>query len=137
MKQSVLFICTHNSARSQMAEGLLNHFHGERFMAYSAGTEATRVHPAAIHALADIGIDISRHSSKRIDTFKGETFDVVVTVCDNAQESCPFFPGKRVIHKSFRDPSRSVGGEEKILQAFKDVRDEIRDWIDAEFKEMV
>lgn len=116
-----------------MAEGLLNHFHGERFKAYSAGTEATHVHPAAIRALVDIGIDISRHSSKRIDTFKGETFDVVVTVCDNAQESCPFFPGKRVIHKSFRDPSRSVGGKEELLQAFREVRDEIRVWIDEEF----
>jgi arsenate reductase len=120
-----------------MAEGLLNHLHGERFKAYSAGTEATRVHLGAIRALADIGIDISGHTSKRIDTFKGETFDIVVTVCDNARESCPFFPGKRVVHKSFRDPSRSKGGEESVLQAFREVRDEIRDWIDEEFKEKV
>jgi len=118
-----------------MAEGLLNHFHGERIEAYSAGTEATQVHPCAIRALADIGIDISDHTSKRIDTFKGETFDIVVTVCDNARESCPFFPGKRVVHKSFRDPSRSGGGEESVLQAFREVRDEIRAWIDGEFKE--
>ena len=137
VKQTVLFICTHNSARSQMAEGLLNHFHGDRFRAYSAGTEATRVHPGAIRALADMGIDISGHTSKRIDTFKGETFDIVVTVCDNARESCPFFPGKRVVHKSFRDPSRGGGGEESVLQAFREVRDEIRAWIEDEFRESV
>ena len=133
MKKSVLFICTHNSARSQMAEGLLNHFHGEHFHAYSAGTEATRVNPAAIKALADIGIDIRGQRSKRIDRFKGKSFDVVVTVCDNARESCPFFPGKRVIHRSFRDPSSVSGGEEDVLQAFIEVRDEIRTWIDEEF----
>ena len=134
MKVSVLFICTHNAARSQMAEGLLNRFHGERFKACSAGTEATRVHPGAIQALADIGIDISGATSKHIEKFKGETFDIVATVCDDAQESCPFFPGKRVIHKSFRDPSRNVGGKEKMLQTFREVRDEIRSWIDEEFR---
>jgi arsenate reductase len=91
------------------------------------------VHPCAIRALADIGIDISGHASKRIDEFKGETFDTVVTVCDNARESCPFFPGKRVIHRSFRDPSRTEGSDADILQAFRDVRDEIRIWIDEEF----
>ncbi len=134
MKRSVLFICTHNSARSQMAEGLLNHFHGERFEGYSAGTEATHVNPCAIRALADIGIDIRGYTSKSIQEFQGETFDIVVTVCDNARESCPFFPGKAVIHKSFRDPSRSLGGDEKMLQAFREVRDEIRAWIDEEFR---
>jgi arsenate reductase len=116
-----------------MAEGLLNHYHGERFKAYSAGTEATRVNPAAIQALADIGIDISGQHSKRIDTFKGKSFDIVVTVCDNARESCPFFPGKRVLHRSFRDPSSVSGGEEEMLKAFIEVRDEIRAWIDEEF----
>jgi arsenate reductase len=115
-----------------MAEGLVNHYHGKRFKAYSAGTEATRVHPAAIQVLEEIGIDMGGHSSKRIDTFKGETFDIVVTVCDNARESCPFFPGKRVIHKSFRDPSRNDGDGDKVVQAFREVRDEIRSWIDEE-----
>ena len=132
MKQSVLFICTHNSARSQMAEGLLNHFHGDCFRGYSAGTEATRVHPYAVRALADIGIDISGYRSKTVEEFQGETFDTVVTVCDNARESCPFFPGKRVIHRSFRDPSRTEGSDAEILQAFREVRDEIRAWIDDE-----
>ncbi|MCK4923582.1 MAG: arsenate reductase ArsC [Spirochaetes bacterium] len=132
MKQSVLFICTHNSARSQMAEGLLNHFHGDCFRGYSAGTEATRVHPYAVRALADIGIDISGYRSKMVEEFQGETFDTVVTVCDNARESCPFFPGKRVIHRSFRDPSRTEGSDAEILQAFREVRDEIRAWIDDE-----
>ena len=112
----------------------MNHFHGERFKAYSAGTEATRVNPCAIHALADIGIDISGYTSKSIQEFQGETFDIVATVCDNARESCPFFPGKAVIHKSFRDPSRSTGDEEKMLQAFREVRDEMRAWIDEEFR---
>jgi arsenate reductase len=116
-----------------MAEGLLNHFHGDRFSGYSAGTEATRVNPHAVRALADIGIDISRYRSKGVDEFQGETFDTVVTVCDNARESCPFFPGKRVIHRSFRDPSRVQGSEADVLQAFREVRDEIRAWIDEEF----
>jgi arsenate reductase len=133
LKQSVLFICTHNAARSQMAEGLLNHIHGDSFRGYSAGTEATRVHPYAVRALADIGIDISSYRSKTVEEFRGETFDTVVTVCDNARESCPFFPGKRVIHRSFRDPSRAEGSDAEILQVFREVRDEIRAWIDEEF----
>ena len=112
----------------------MNHFHGENFKAYSAGTEATRVNPYAIRALADIGIDISGNTSKSIEQFQGEEFDIVVTVCDNARESCPFFPGKTVIHKSFRDPSRTTGDDEKILQAFREVRDEIEAWIDGEFR---
>ena len=133
MKQSVLFICTHNSARSQMAEGLLNHFRGDSFRGYSAGIEATRVHPYAVRALADIGIDTSGHRSKTVEEFQGETFDTVVTVCDNARESCPFFPGRRVIHRSFRDPSCTEGSDAEILQDFREVRDEIRAWIDEEF----
>jgi arsenate reductase len=116
-----------------MAEGLLNHYHGERYTAHSAGTEATVVHPMAIQALADIRIDIRGHRSKRVQEFQGETFDIVVTVCDDARETCPFFPGKRVIHKSFRDPSRAVGSDADILQAFTEVRDEMRNWIDTEF----
>ncbi len=134
MKSSVLFICTHNSARSQMAEGLMNHFFGDRYRVSSAGTEATGVNPFAIQALGEIGVDISAHHSKTVGEFRGECFDTVVTVCDNARESCPFFPGKRVIHKSFRDPSHTDGSGEEVLQAFREVRDEIHAWLEEEFK---
>lgn len=133
MKQSVLFICTHNSARSQMAEGLLNHYMGDRYEAVSAGTEATRVNPFAVQALQELGIDIAHHRSKSIEEFRGRSFDTVVTVCDNARESCPFFPGRRVIHKSFPDPSRAAGDDGQVLQSFRRVRDEIRHWLELEF----
>src|SRR5205809_6311040 len=92
-KRRVLFLCTHNSARSQMAEGLLRHLAGDRFEAYSAGTEATRVRPLAIKAMAELGIDISRQKSKTLDRYLNEPFDRVITVCDDANESCPLFPG--------------------------------------------
>lgn len=133
-KQTILFICTHNSARSQMAEGLMRHFHSDRFEAFSAGTEATLVRPEAIKVLAELGIDISSHSSKTLERFLKIELDYVVTVCDSANEACPFFPGgKKRIHKSFRDPSNTKGKEEEVLQAFRDVRDEIRLWLDESF----
>ena len=129
MKERVLFICTHNSARSQIAEGLMNSLYGDRYEAYSAGTEKTAVNPHAIEVMKRAGIDISNHRSKSIEEFRGELFDYVVTVCDNARESCPFFPGKKVMHKSFEDPSSAKGSHQRILAVFERVRDEIKMWI--------
>ena len=106
MKKKVLLICTHNSARSQMAEGLLNALYGNKYKAYSAGTKPSFVNPYAIEVMAEIGIDISKHRSKSIDEFQGITFDYVITVCDNAKATCPFSPGAgEYLHKSFDDPS--------------------------------
>jgi arsenate reductase len=106
MKKKVLLICTHNSARSQMAEGLLNHLYESKYEAYSAGTKPSTVNPYAINAMVEIGIDISKNRSKSIDEFQGMKFDYVITVCDNAKETCPFFPGgEEYLHKSFDDPS--------------------------------
>jgi arsenate reductase len=125
-KQRVLFLCTHNSARSQMAEALLRQLAGDRFEAYSAGTEATHVRPLAIRAMADLGIDISGQQSKTLDRYLGEPFDYVITVCDQANEACPvFFGAKRRWHWSFPDPSRATGSEEERLRVYCDVRNAI------------
>lgn len=130
MRKRILFICTHNSARSQMAEGLTNHFFGDRWVGFSAGTEQTRVKPMALKAMERAGIDISHHHSKLTTDFEGETFDMVVTVCDSAKETCPFFPGtENLIHKSFTDPSGTDGTDEEILAAFCRTRDEIHSWL--------
>ena len=127
MKKKVLFLCTHNSCRSQMAEGLVNHYLGDRFDASSAGTEATRVNPLAIRVMAEIGSDISGHRSKTMDEFAGETFDYVITLCGDANEKCPlFFGGVRRVHIGFDDPSRAAGAPEEVLAEFRRVRDEIR-----------
>jgi arsenate reductase (thioredoxin) len=130
MKKTILFICTHNSARSQLAEGLVNHYFSETWEAQSAGTEKTFVKPFAIKAMAEAGIDISHHTSKTVDVFKEQQFDVVVTVCDSARETCPFFPGKKVVHQSFVDPSNTEGTAEEKLAAFCQTRDEINAWLD-------
>lgn len=133
-KKKVLFICTHNSARSQMAEGLLNTLGGDRYEAFSAGTETAEVRPQAIEVMREIGIDISDHTSKNLDSFLGKAPDLVVTVCDRARESCPYFPvGKEVIHKGFDDPSAARGTDEEKMRVFRQVRDEIRDWIEKTF----
>lgn len=129
MKQKVLFICTHNSARSQIAEGFLNALHGDRYEGHSAGMEATKVNPYVIKVMMELGIDISRHRSKSIEEFRGKSFNYVVTVCDHAKEICPFFPGDTILHKSFDDPSEFKGSEEEILSKTRRVRNEIRDWI--------
>ena len=129
MKKRVLFICTHNSARSQMAEAFLNSHYGDRYEAHSAGTEPTNVNPYAIKVMGEIGIDITNHRSKSIEEFRDENFDYVVTVCDHAKESCPFFPGEKIIHKGFEDPSEFKGTEEEILVKIRRVRDEISAWI--------
>lgn len=127
MKKRVLFLCTHNSARSQMAEGLLRKMAGDRFEVYSAGTEQTRVQPLAIEAMREIGIDISGHTSKTLDAFEGQSFDYVITVCDRANESCPIFPGgTERIHWSFEDPTAATGTDEQKLRAFRTVRDSIQ-----------
>ncbi len=125
--QRVLILCTHNSARSQMAEGLLRHVGGARFEVESAGTEQTRVNPFAIAAMREIGIDISSHTSKTLVRFLDEEWDYVITVCDNANEACPFFPGAATrLHWSFEDPSAATGGDEAKLAAFRRIRDQIR-----------
>jgi arsenate reductase len=133
-KKRILFICTHNSARSQMAEGLVNALCGDRFTALSGGTQATRVHPAAIQAMAEIGIDISGHRSKSVGEFADQRFDQVVMVCDDSQADCPFFPGgKDYIHHAFIDPAACKGTDEEILACFRRSRDEIRHWIEETF----
>ncbi len=129
----VLFLCTHNSARSQMAEGLLRDMARDRFEAMSAGTEATHVRPLAVRAMEEIGVDISGQGSKTLERYLGEPFDYVITVCDEANEACPFFPGaKNRLHWSFRDPSRATGSDEERLEVFREVRDEIRERIEKE-----
>lgn len=125
-KQRVIFICTHNSARSQMAEGLLRALAGERYETFSAGTVATRVHPLAIQAMAEKGIDLSSHSSDHIDKYMQMKFDYVITVCDNAKEACPYFPTSgSQWHWSFEDPSAATGTEEERLRKFREVREQI------------
>jgi arsenate reductase len=127
VKARVLFLCTHNSARSQMAEGWLRALAGDRFEAASAGTEATRVHPLAARAMAEAGVDLGAHSSKTLDRFLGEDWDWVITVCDAANEACPVFAGAaHRLHWSFDDPSRATGSEDARLATFRRVRDEIR-----------
>lgn len=130
----VLFLCTHNSARSQMAEGLLRSIGGDRFEVHSAGTEATEVRPLAIRAMAEIDIDISGQHSKTMDEYLGQQFDYVITVCDRAAESCPIFPGDpERIHWSFEDPAAVEGSETHQLAVYQRVRNEIltrlRVWI--------
>lgn len=135
--QRVLFLCTHNSARSQMAEGLLRSMAGDRFEVASAGTETTRVHPLAVRAMSEMGVDLTGHTSKALDRFLDQPWDHVITVCDAANEACPVFPrtGRR-LHWSLPDPSRATGTDDERLEVFRRVRDEIRsrlsDWIAAQ-----
>jgi arsenate reductase len=132
-KPRVLFLCTHNSARSQMAEGMLRNLAEGQFEVHSAGTEATLVRPLAIRAMEELGIDISGQESKTLEVYLDQPFDYVITVCDEANEACPFFPGaKNRLHWSFEDPSRADGSEEERLAVFRRVRDEIRERIEQE-----
>jgi arsenate reductase len=144
-KMKVIFICYHNSARSQMAEGLLRALYGDRYEANSAGIEATLVDPRAVKVMNEIGIDISNQHSKKIYEYRGILFDLAVTVCDKAKEACPICgiglkaPGtaiaaKKTIHKTFKDPSTAEGSEEEQLNVFRQVRDEITNWIEQTFK---
>ncbi|GHO95096.1 ArsC family transcriptional regulator [Reticulibacter mediterranei] len=133
MKRRVLFLCTHNSARSQMAEGSLRYLGGEQFETHSAGTEATHVRPLAIEVMSELGIDIAGQTSKTLDRYLSEPFDEVITVCDAAAETCPFFPEARHRrHWSFSDPSQAKGSEEEQRAVYRQVRDAIRTRIETE-----
>ena len=130
-RKRVLILCTGNSARSQMAEGLLRHEGGDRFEVESAGVNPSRVRPEAVEAMREVGIDISGHRSKSADVFVGQDFDYIITVCDNARETCPVFPGHAErIHQSFEDPpAPGAADSETTMAVFRRVRDEIREWM--------
>lgn len=133
----VLVLCTGNSCRSQMAEGWLNALYGDRITALSAGSAPSGyVHPGAIEAMREVGIDISGGRSKSMEEFLGREFDYVLTVCDSAAEACPVFPGpaKRV-HRDFTDPAKAEGSDEEVMAVFRRVRDEIREWLGDLFDE--
>ena len=135
-KKKVLFVCTHNSARSQMAEGFLNALFPDWYEAYSAGTEPTGVNPYAIQVMKEVGIDISSRHSKSVKDFLSMDIDYVITVCDNARQVCPIFPGgKEIIHKGFEDPAAFEGDKDEGVAVFRRLRDEIRDWINETFDE--
>lgn len=144
-KKNVLFLCFHNSARSQMAEGLLRAIYGDRYEVYSAGVKATNVDPRAVLVMSEIGIDISGQRSKPMNQYRGTLFDLAVTVCDKAKEMCPICgvsvkapatapAAKETIHKNFKDPAAAEGSEEDQINAFRQARDEIKDWIERTFK---
>ncbi|PYS66744.1 MAG: hypothetical protein DMF69_25220 [Acidobacteria bacterium] len=131
-KQRVLILCTGNSARSQMAEGLLRDMAGNRFEVASAGVSPNSVRPEAIEAMKEAGIDMSSHTSKSVDQFVDQEFDYVITVCDNANELCPVFPGKTTrIHWSFEDPAQAEGNLEERLKVFRSVREKIREKLEV------
>jgi arsenate reductase len=138
-KKKILFLCTHNAARSQMAEGFVNAMHGDRYEAYSAGSEPTEVHSCAIEVMAEENIDIASHRAKPLDEYVDASFDFVVTMCADAQERCPIFPGAifpggiEYIHHAFDDPLSDAGPEGAPCTSFRRVRDEVREWIDATF----
>ena len=137
-KKKVLILCTGNSARSQMAEGLLKDFTEDEYEIYSAGTKPNIVRPEAIKVLAEIGIDISKNRSKSVDEFVGKEIDYVLTVCDNAKENCPYFPAEtRLVHHSFEDPAETPGNEETKLAVFRRVRDQIREYLKNTFVEII
>jgi arsenate reductase len=132
-RTSILFVCTHNSARSQMAEGFLRALGGDRFDVESAGTEPGTLHPLAIQAMGEAGVDISLQRAKAVDPFYRRAIDVVITVCDEANEACPIFPNaKRRLHWSFPDPSRATGDDEEKFAVFVHVREAIRERIESE-----
>lgn len=132
----VLFLCTENACRSQMAEGLVNHDLAGQVQAFSAGVRPKVVNPRAIAAMRELGIDISHHYSKSVDDLPEKDFDLVVTVCDQAQEQCPLFPGQiEVIHVGFPDPAKAAGTEEEIMAVFRRVRDDMREQLIGLLKE--
>lgn len=133
-KKRVLFICTANAARSQMAEGLIRAKYGERYEVFSAGTRMSKVSTRAITVMQEIGIDISHHHSKTLAEFEGTTFDFAVTLCDKAHTVCPIVHGaKKTVHRGFADPHLTPGTEEEVLEGYRKVRDEISAWIDTTF----
>ncbi|MFN4247909.1 MAG: arsenate reductase ArsC [Flavipsychrobacter sp.] len=127
--KKILVLCTGNSCRSQIAEGYLRHFAGDKAEVYSAGVETHGVNPRAIETMAEDGIDISKHTSNNMDEYRDVNFDFVITVCDNAKERCPFFPSMaKKFHHNFPDPAKAIGSEEEIKQQFRDVRQQIKDY---------
>ena len=127
VKKRVLFLCTGNSCRSQMAEGLINHDFAGRIEAFSAGTEPHGLNPRAVQVMAEVGIDIAGHSSDHLDKYADESFDYVITLCGDANEKCPlFFGGVKRLHMGFDDPPKAQGTEEQVLNVYRRVRDEIR-----------
>jgi len=129
MNKKILVLCTGNSCRSQIAEGYLRYFAGEKAEIYSAGVETHGVNPRAIATMKEEGIDISNHTSNNIDEYKNIPFDFVITVCDNAKERCPYFPTKaKMFHYNFPDPAKATGTEEEIKQQFRQVRQQIKDY---------
>jgi arsenate reductase len=125
-KERVLFLCTGNSCRSQMAEGFLREYGGSEFEPASAGVDPTRINPLAVRVMAEAAVDISQQYSKSVDEMTGQRFDYVITVCDHAREVCPIFPGAvQTLHWSIADPAEAVGAEEERLEVFRRVRDEI------------
>ncbi len=137
-KKKVLILCTGNSARSQMAEGLLRHICKSEFEVFSAGTKPSFVRPEAIKVLAEIGIDISVNHSKSVDEFANENINYVLTVCDNAKENCPYFPAiTKLIHHSFEDPATIKGNEETRLNALRQARDQIYNYLKNDFVKII
>lgn len=135
-KTRVLFICTANAARSQMAEGLLRAKYGDRFDVFSAGTRPSCVSFRAIQVMQEIGIDISQHNSKTLNELSGITFDLAVTLCDNVHRLCPvIFCAKKTIHQGFPDPHLTPGGDDEVLEGYRNVRDRIAIWIETAFGE--
>jgi len=134
-KPKVLFICQQNSGRSQLAEAMLRHLYGDRFEAYSAGVVASpQINPNMVQVMEQLGVDMSGHRPKSVDEYADVIFDYVVTVCDQARETCPYFPGRQVLHRSI--PSAlSTGSEEEIMASWVRVREEIRAWIEGQFGE--
>ena len=135
MKKRVLFLCTANSSRSQMAESIINYFFGDKIAAFSAGTQPSHVNPVAITVMKEISIDISKHCSKNLSEFDGQTFDYVITLCGDANETCPLYiGGTKKIHIGFDDPAKAKGTKKEVLCEFRRVRDEIKEKLTAFFR---
>jgi len=134
MKQKILVICANNSARSQIAEGFLKKYYRDKFEVFSAGIKPTKINQYAIKVMEEIGIDISNQYSKSIVKFRNIKFDYVITVCNKTKEICPFFPGKNILHKNFKDPSESEGNKKDILENFRIIRNQIKEWVINIFK---
>jgi len=133
-KKKVLFICIHNAARSQMAEAILNKLYGDRYTAFSAGTDPTQIDPLVVLVMREIGVDVSDCRSKGLNLFNNSNMDYAITLCDQAKESCPYYPGGiEHLHKGFSDPSELKGKTEDVINGYRRIRDEIQNWIEKEF----
>ena len=136
--QKVLVLCTGNSCRSQMAHGYIQKFAGDNVKVYSAGVEAHGVNPKTVKVMQEDGVDISHHTSNKADEYTREKFDYIITVCDNAKENCPYFPGEAIrIHQAFTDPYNATGSEKEVLNVYRNVRDEIKSWSAGFVKEHI